>query len=272
MADVVPTESDRGDERRIPVEKIKPNPNQPRRTFTKKDSDDLTRSIKEKGIIQPLILREVAGSRDEYEIVAGERRWRAAQAAQLHEVPAIIRDFNDEEVLEVAIIENIQRADLNPIEEASGYQQLINRFGHTQERVASGLGKSRSHITNLLRLLNLPEAVQEMLRNGSLSAGHAKILVTLENAEALAKEIVKRGLSVREAERLVKESQTEKKPAAKTKRKPTDTVALEKELSATLGLKVVIDHNSDTQKGQVSIRYSNLKEFDRFCDLLSRGS
>ena len=270
MADVASAEAGGGDERKIPVEKIRPNPNQPRRSFSPKQMEDLTQSIQEKGIIQPLILRAIAGSSDEYEIVAGERRWRAAQAAQLHDVPAVIRDFSDEEVLEVAIIENIQRADLNPIEEAAGYQELMNRFGHTQERVASGLGKSRSHVANLLRLLSLPDSVQNLLREGSLTAGHARTLVNAENAEALAKEIVKEGLSVRDAERLSKRGQTKKKPAVGTAKKPADTVEQEKELSAALGLKVKIDHRPETQDGQVNIRYSNLEEFDRLRGLLSR--
>ncbi|MEM1075992.1 MAG: ParB/RepB/Spo0J family partition protein, partial [Pseudomonadota bacterium] len=182
-------------EKRIPIEQIAPNPEQPRKRFEDSDLDDLTASIREKGVIQPLIVRSTDANR--YEIVAGERRWRAAQRAQLHELPVVVRDFTDVEVLEVAIIENIQRADLNPIEEAAGYRQLMDKFGHTQEKMAEALGKSRSHIANLLRLLNLPEAVVDMVRNGDLSAGHARALIPAADPLALARKIVTGGLSVR---------------------------------------------------------------------------
>src|SRR6056297_3230308 len=188
MADVGPEPTAEGEPRprqpdmMIPIDQIAPNPDQPRRQFTQDAMDDLTRSIREKGIIQPLIVRPVGEGA--YEIVAGERRWRAAQQAQLHEVPAIVRDFDDSEVLEVAIIENIQRADLNAVEEAAGYRQLMEKFGHTQERLAEALGKSRSHIANLMRLLNLPEDVQSLLRDGAISAGHARALITATDPSA----------------------------------------------------------------------------------------
>lgn len=186
----------------VPIEKVQANPDQPRRQFLQEDLDDLTASIKEKGVLQPLIVRPRDGGI--YEIVAGERRWRAAQAAQLHEVPVLIRDYSDVEMLEVAIIENIQRSDLNALEEAQSYKQLMDKFGHTQEKMAEALGKSRSHIANLVRLLHLPEDVQGLVLDRKLSAGHARALITSDNASELAKKIVKGGLSVRATKSLVK--------------------------------------------------------------------
>jgi ParB family chromosome partitioning protein len=257
-------------ERQIPVERIRPNPNQPRRSFTEDQLRELTDSIREKGIIQPLILREDPARPEYYEIVAGERRWRAAQAAQLHQVPAVVRDYNDTEVLEVAIIENIQRANLNPVEEAAGYRQLMDRFGHTQEHVAEALGKSRSHIANLLRLLNLPEDVQQMLRDGKLSAGHARALVTTDNPTELARQVIAKGLSVRDTEKLAKGPAVAKPKAASPKgEKDADTRALEQDLTAALGMKLRIDHAPGTEQGQVTIQYQNLDELDRLCQALS---
>ena len=194
-----------GEPTRVPIERIRPNPNQPRRDFDERELQDLAASIREKGVIQPLILRPHPVEAGHYEIVAGERRWRAAQMAGVHELPAVVRDLTDTEVLELAIIENIQRADLNPLEEAQGYRQLMDRFGHTQERLAEALGKSRSHIANLLRLLTLPEPVLEMLRAGKLTAGHARALVTARHPEALARQVVERDLSVRQTEQLARE-------------------------------------------------------------------
>jgi len=277
MADVAPVEQqvaeiERGPvgERQIPIEKIRPNEDQPRRDFAPDQLAELTNSIREKGIIQPLILRETPGNPEIYQIVAGERRWRAAQAAQLHEVPALVRDYTDTEVLEIAIIENIQRAELNAVEEAAGYRQLMDRFGHTQERIAEALGKSRSHIANLLRLLNLPETVLGMVRDGSISAGHARALVTAPNAEALAHQIVRKGLSVRDTEKLVKQESTPKpKKAGTTSERNADTVALEGDLSATLGMKVRIDHKDGQQMGQLSINYDSLDDLDRLCNILT---
>ena len=182
---------------------MSPNPDQPRKDFSEADLSDLTNSISERGIIQPLIVREF-GPQGSYQIVAGERRWRAAQRAKLHTVPVVVREFSDTEVLEVAIIENIQRADLNPVEEALGYKQLQDKFGHTQEQLSDVLGKSRSHIANLTRLLNLPQEVLAWVREGKLSAGHARTLVTSDNAVEIAKQIISKGLSVRDAERLAK--------------------------------------------------------------------
>lgn len=254
----------------VPIESISPNPNQPRRDFLKKDLDDLAASIKEKGVIQPLIIRENPNKSNSYEIVAGERRWRAAQMAKLHELPVLIRTYTDIEVLEIAIIENIQRADLNPVEEASGYQQLMDSFGHTQEKLASALGKSRSHIANLMRLLQLPEDVLVLLRGGKISSGHARALITSENPTALAQIVVKKGLSVRETERLAKSAS--KKPMKPTKQafeKDADTRALEGDLSANLGMKVLVDHTAGKSSGKITISYKTLDQLDDLCRVLT---
>jgi len=254
--------------RTIAVEKIRPNPNQPRKEFARDKLADLTKSIREKGIIQPLLLRKTGP--DVYEIVAGERRWRAAQSAQLHEVPALVRDYDQTEVLEIAIIENIQRTDLNPLEEATGYRQLMDRFSHTQEKISAALGKSRSHIANLLRLLTLPASVQDMIRDGSLSAGHARALVTAENPAVLARKVVSRGLSVRETEALVKSAnKPRQRPTAKDIEKDADTLALERDLSASIGMKIVIDHPAGQEAGQLKISYKSLDDLDRLCNLLT---
>lgn len=258
------------DEHSIPIEKIAPNPDQPRRAFPKQDLEDLAASIREKGVIQPLIIRKISGKSISYEIVAGERRWRAAQMAQLHEVPAIIRDYTDIEVLEIAIIENIQRADLNPVEEASGYQQLMDRFGHTQEKLASALGKSRSHIANLMRLLQLPDEVLGLLRDGKLTAGHARALITTENPVELARLVVKKGLSVRETERLAKAPKAKiTKTVLKPSSKDADTRALEDDLSANLGMKVIVDHTPGKEAGKITINYKTLEQLDDLCRVLT---
>lgn len=279
MADVAETEATTAKgpvatEQYIPIERISPNPEQPRKRFAKEDLDDLAASIKEKGVIQPLIVRKRAD--DTYEIVAGERRWRAAQLAQLHELPVVVREFTDVEVLEVAIIENIQRADLNAIEEAAGYRQLMDKFGHTQEKMAEALGKSRSHIANLLRLLNLPQPVLDMVRDGDLSAGHARALVPALDPVKLAKDIIKKGLSVRAAEALVKKEQQAgsgdvvegKKPPQKVE-KDADTKALEGDLTAALKMKVVLNHKPGQEKGQLTVHYDSLDELDELCRVLS---
>ncbi|WP_171132672.1 ParB/RepB/Spo0J family partition protein [Ruegeria sp. HKCCA5014] len=280
MADVTPegegrvSATPRRPDLNVPIEKLKANPNQPRRTFSQDQLDDLAASIKEKGIIQPLIVRAINDS--EYEIVAGERRWRAAQMAQLHEIPVIVREFDDTEVLEVAIIENIQRADLNAVEEAAGYRQLMNKFGHTQEKLSEALGKSRSHIANLMRLLSLPMDVQALVVDGKLSAGHARALVTAENASELAKQIVEDGLSVRATENLVKKQNQPNDPKVTPRTrnlnagKDADTRALEKDLSAILAMKVSINHKAGGESGQVVLTYENLDQLDDLCAKLSR--
>ncbi len=255
----------------VPVEKIIPNPDQPRRDFEPDALKDLADSIRQKGVIQPLIVRRIADS-DSYEIVAGERRWRAAQIAQLHELPVIIREFSDSEVLEIAIIENIQRAELNAIEEAQAYRQLMDRFGHTQEKIAEALSRSRSHIANLLRLLSLPDDVQSMVKVGKLSAGHARALITTSNAPELARQVVARGLSVRETEDLVRKSTIDpakRRALRQSSGKDADTRALEADISANLGMAVRIDHDAAGQGGKVSISYRSLDDLDLLCRALS---
>lgn len=265
--------SPRKAEMHLPVDKLEPNPQQPRLDFKREELESLADSIRQKGVIQPLIVRRKPG-RDAYEIVAGERRWRAAQLAQLHEVPVVVRDLTDTEVLEVAIIENIQRADLNAIEEALGFRQLMTRFGHTQEKLAEALSKSRSHVANLLRLLTLPAEVQDMLREGALSAGHARALIGHPQAAELAARIVAKGLSVRETEKLVKVESAVKpssRATARVSEKDADTRALEADLSANLQMQVKIEHGPGGEGGQISIRYESLDDLDRLCQVLSQA-
>ena len=260
-------------EKLVPVEKIYPNPNQPRKSFQEEKLIELANSIKTKGVVQPLIVRKKKGTKESFEIVAGERRWRAAQRAQIHELPVIVKEFTDIEVLEIAIIENVQRADLNPIEEALGYKNLMDNFDHTQEGLSKEIGKSRSHIANLLRLLNLPTAVQGLLISGQLTAGHARALVTCDNPLAIAKQIISLGLSVRDAERLAKNVSDKKvSNKAKTKEKPADTVLLEADLSAALKMKVSINHEEGKEKGLISIAYKSLDELDRISEVILNGS
>ncbi len=278
MADVAETETVAAKgaaaaEQFVPIERIKPNPDQPRKRFEQENLDDLAASIREKGVIQPLIVRAIADGN--FEIVAGERRWRASQIAKIHSLPVIVREFTDVEVLEVAIIENIQRADLNSVEEAAGYRQLMDKFGHTQEKMAEALGKSRSHIANLLRLLNLPEPVQEMVRKGELSAGHARALIPAKDALKLAQQVIKNGLSVRATEALVKKDQSNgrdnmvnKERASSRSEKDADTQALEGDLSANLGMKVVLDHKPGQEEGKVTLHYTSLEQLDEICRLL----
>lgn len=255
--------------RQVPIDEISPNPDQPRRRFNEAALHELAISISEKGILQPLVVRGVSGQAAGYQIVAGERRWRAAQIAQMPSIPVIVRELSDQEVLEVAIIENIQREELNAIEEATGYRQLIERFGHTQDKIAEALGKSRSHIANLLRLLNLPDGVQNMVTSGTLTAGHARALVTAENPLALAQQVVGKGLSVRETERLARHvSNKGNSEAFRNPQKDADTRALEEDLSANLGMSVVIDHRAGGE-GRLTIQYKELEQLDHLCQLLS---
>jgi len=253
----------------LPIEKVIANPDQPRQDFNKDDLEDLTRSIASRGIIQPIIVRLSPENNELYQIVAGERRWRAAQKAQLHEVPVVVRDFTDEELLEVAIIENVQRSNLNPLEEALGYQSLIDNFSYTQDQVASGLGKSRSYIANLLRLLNLPEKVQNFVRNGALSVGHARTLVGNKQAVALANIMIEEKMSVREAERYVKQRLSRKKISKTIQKKDSDTLAIEADLFSNIKMKVSIDHKELSGDGKVIISYKNLDELDRLCSILT---
>jgi ParB family chromosome partitioning protein len=255
----------------VPIERIEPNPDQPRRDFPRPALEELAASIREKGIIQPLIVRDNPRKSGSYEIVAGERRWRAAQIAQLHDVPVLVRDVSDTELLELAIIENIQRAELNPVEEAMAYRQLMDRFGHTQEKMAEALSKSRSHIANLLRLLTLPDAVLGWLRDGQLTAGHARALVTTADPTGLARDVIARGLSVRETERLAQTPKGRKTPGAKRMagEKDADTRVLEQDLSANLRMKVVIDHKG-MDGGNLVISYKTLDQLDELCQILSQ--
>jgi ParB family chromosome partitioning protein len=256
----------------LPIEKVIANPNQPRQDFNKEDLEDLTRSIASRGIIQPIIVRVSKENNDLYQIVAGERRWRAAQKAQLHEVPVVVRDFTDEELLEVAIIENVQRSNLNPVEEALAYKALIDNFNYTQEQVATGLGKSRSHVANLLRLLNLPEKVLKYVRVGSLSSGHARTLVGHKQALALANIMIEENMSVREAEIYVKQRLDRKNLNKKINRKDADTRALEADLFTNIKMKVSIDHKEIKGSGKLIISYNDLDELEKLCSILMDGS
>lgn len=253
----------------VPVDHLHPNPDQPRKTFTQEALEQLAESIRQKGIIQPLIVRKT-GREDHYEIVAGERRWRASQLAKLHAVPVVIREFSDVEVLEIAIIENIQREDLNPIEEALAYRQLMDRFGHTQEKLAEALSRSRSHIANSMRLLSLPEAVQTMLQIGELTAGHARALITSPDPVKLAVQTVQRGLSVRQVEEMVKKPESTKKGKRRDdSEKDADTRAIEADLAANLGMGVRIDYRGEAG-GSVTLSFKTLEELDMICEVLSR--
>lgn len=255
----------------LPIEQLHPNPDQPRRDFSAEDLQDLSNSISTKGIIQPLIVRPDPKKIGEYQIVAGERRWRAAQMAQVHKIPVIIRELDDTEVLELGIIENIQRADLNSVEEALGYRQLMDRFGHTQEKLAVALGKSRSHIANLLRLLTLPDEVLGYLREGKISYGHARALIPAANPGELARTVIKKSLNVRQTEQLAKSDGTQlSKKRQLHPAKDADTRAIESDLAAQLRLKVSIDHRQNSGKGELRISYTTLEELDGLCQLLSR--
>jgi ParB family chromosome partitioning protein len=262
--DVPAATAERLDLRRIPIERLEPNPDQPRRNFDNAALEDLAASIREKGVVQPLVVRPHPDRAEHFQIVAGERRWRAAQIAQQHDLPAVVRQFDDREVIEVAIIENVQRQNLDPIEEAAGYRQLLDRFGHTQERVAEALGKSRSHIANLLRLLTLPEEVQSMITDGRLTAGHARAVITAADPVALAREIAARGLSVREAERLAKRKVRPAAAPGVPAGKAADTRALQADLAAATGLKVSVDHREDGS-GSVTLKYASLDQLDDLC-------
>ena len=277
MSDVAADEAQQTTPKRaelvVPIEQVHPNPDQPRRTFDADSLNELAASVAEKGIIQPLIVRRIAGNPALYEIVAGERRWRAAQIAKLHQIPVLVRDYNDTEVLEIAIIENIQRADLNPMDEASGYKQLMERFGHTQDKLSQALGKSRSHIANLLRLLTLPAEVQNYLVSGQITTGHARALIGHERAIQLAREVIQRKLSVRETEQLAKKGPAIKKrsvPGAPVP-KDADTVQIENELSASLRMKVTIDHPAGSDGGKMVISYKSLDQLDDLLRALSGG-
>lgn len=257
-------------QRRVPTASLQPNPRNPRRSFPNAELDELVASLRERGIIQPIIARPIRGSADIYEIIAGERRWRAAQRAGLHEVPVVIVEASDAEALQLAIIENVQRADLNPLEEAEGYRALMEEFGNSQDEIAKIVGKSRSHVANTLRLLKLPETIKSYIHSGKLSAGHARMLIGQPNAERLAEEVVARGLNVRQVESIARESVTKngKARASRALRrgdKNANLVALEKRISDALGLAVSIDERK--RGGVLTIRYRSLDQLD---DVLRR--
>ncbi|TWH35377.1 MULTISPECIES: ParB/RepB/Spo0J family partition protein [unclassified Aminobacter] len=254
-----------GADNKVPIEFVHPNPRNPRRSFAEEELSDLAQSIREHGVVQPVVVRTATGGR--YEIIAGERRWRAAQLAGLAEIPVIIREVDDRVALELAIIENVQRSDLNPVEEALGYQQLIDEHNYTQADLGQVIGKSRSHVANTLRLLKLPDEVRQMLVDGVLSAGHARTLVTAEDPVALAKLIVEEGLSVRQAEALAQmPAEQAAKPKAVPAEKDADTIALEKTLSDIIGLKVAINHGK--RGGELRIAYKTLEQLDEICHRL----
>jgi ParB family chromosome partitioning protein len=250
-------------QRKVPIESLRPNPRNPRKAFSEAELTELADSVRERGIIQPIVVRPIAGKADAFEIIAGERRWRAAQRAGLHDVPIVPLEANDAQALELAIIENVQRTDLNPLEEAAGYQALIDEFCHSQDALANLVGKSRSHVANTLRLLKLSEPIKAHIRSGKLSAGHARMLVGQPNAERLAEMIVAQGLNVRQVEALARE---ESKPGAKKTKakahvaKDADTAALEKRLSDALGLQVKLDSRGDG--GVLHIHYRDLEQLD----------
>ena len=261
--------------REVPIEFLRANPFQPRHTFREEELADLANSIREQGILQPIVVRPVQGEPDAYEIVAGERRWRAAQKAQLHQVPILVKELTDAQSLEIAIIENVQRADLNAVEEAAGYDRLMQQFDYTQDKVSKFIGKSRSHVANTMRLLSLPVSVRNLIEEGSLTAGHARPLIGLDRAEDLAKEIVAKKMSVREAEALARKTSTgsatpRAKGAASTARaeKDADTAALEKSISEQLGLKVEVLHTGG-EGGEVKVTYKSLEQLDEICRLLA---
>ncbi|HEX3667184.1 MAG TPA: ParB/RepB/Spo0J family partition protein [Rhizomicrobium sp.] len=268
-AEIAPARNHNGarSQRTLPVAWLQPNPLQPRKTFGKEELEDLARSIREKGVLQPILVRPTPRGPEIFEIVAGERRWRAAQLAKLHDVPVVVRELTDAESLELAIIENVQRADLNAMEEAGAYQQLIDKFEYTQEKLAQELGKSRSYVANTVRLLKLPEAVQAFIRDGKLSAGHARTLIGDPNAEARARAIIEQSMSVRQAERRSTKKQKRKSaPAASN----ADIRALETSLSNTLGLKTQIAHKGSTG-GELRIAYRTLEQLDDVIRRLSSG-
>ena len=253
----------------VSIDLLDANPDQPRRSFDDEDIAELSVSIAARGVIQPIIVRPHPTNPKRYQIVAGERRWRAAQRAAIHEVPVVVRELDDKTVLEVAIVENVQRVDLNALEEAQGYAQLVEKFSYTQAELAQTVGKSRSHIANLLRLLALPESVQDKVRSGRLSAGHARALLGAEDAEQIAEQVVKQGLSVRQVEKLARDARAPTTTStAKTPVKDPDTRLLEQDLSNRLGMSVTIDHATDGS-GRVSIRYKDIEALDRLCAALT---
>lgn len=263
--EITPAQDKGGGQKKVPIEFLRTNPRNPRKTFIEDELADLALSIKEKGIIQPIIARALVGLADAFEIVAGERRWRAAQQAGLHEVPVIIIEADDRQALELAIIENVQRADLNGLEEAAGYEKLSIDYGYSQSDLAQIIGKSRSHVANTLRLLKLPDRAKDLVKDGRISAGHARALLSATDPHGLADRIVSEGLTVRDVERIVQEENgrtgtEQKNQRVGSKDKDPDTRALEKSLGDALGLKVIINHKGEA--GEMRIRYMSLEQLD----------
>jgi len=261
--------------RMLPIELLSPNPDQPRKQFTPADLEELTVSIRDRGVLQPILVRAWPGETDRWQIIAGERRWRAAQAARLTTVPVIERQMDDVEVLEIAIIENVQRADLNPMEEANAYAQLMERFGRTQDAVAGVVGKSRSHVANTLRLLQLPVPVREHVMAGRLSAGHARALITARDPVALAEEVLAKGLNVRQTEILARQATEGARPVRPSQRggvgpsdASADIEALQQDLADALGMKVELADRGG--KGELTLRYASLEQLDELCRRLMR--
>ncbi len=253
--------------RHVPIELLHPNPNNPRKHFAEEELESLAKSLKDKGLLQPLVVRP--RSDGSFEIVAGERRWRASQRAGLHELPVLIRELGDRETLEIALIENVQRSDLNPLEEARAYRQLIEQYQYTQQQLAEGIGKSRSHIANTMRLLTLPDAILKQIEEGSLTAGHARSLIAADSPEELADKIISLNLSVRQAEDLARKAAAPGTTGPKPEKDP-DTRALEKELSQALGLTVALKHKGATG-GSVVITYKTLDQLDEISRRIARG-
>lgn len=259
--------------RRAPIERLKPNPDQPRKIFQREDLDELTASIRDKGVLQPILVRAQPGEEGMWQIIAGERRWRAAQAARLKEVPIVVHEMEDSDVLEAAIIENVQRADLNPVEEANAYSNLMERFGRSQDALAGVVGKSRSHVANTLRLLQLPISVLNLVMEEKLSAGHARALITAPDPKALADVVLSKGLNVRQTEALARQAAEGPKTPRPTKAKSTDgdadIAALEQDLADALGLKVALSDQGG--KGELTLRYGSLEQLDELCRRLMKG-
>ncbi len=279
-ADLGSSETPRANQRKVPIEFLRPNPRNPRKVFDEAHLEELTESIRARGVIQPIVVRAVPRMPDLYEIIAGERRWRAAQRAGVHDVPIHLVEATDQEALELAIVENIQRTDLNPIEEAGGFEQLMREFAYTQADLGKVLGKSRSHVANTLRLLNLSPSIKAKVGSGLLSAGHARALLSVRDPESVAEMIIEQGLSVRDVERLAQEESEGPTPPLETKsrgaasggkasvEKDADTRALEKTLTDALGLVVEIDHRGES--GELRIRYKTLEQLDALCHRLNR--
>lgn len=260
--------------REVPIDRLRPGKYQPRRRFDPDEIAELVSSVRERGVLQPILVRRLEGPEESFEIVAGERRWRAAQAAQLHQVPVVVKDLSDADALEVALVENLQRQNLTALEEAEGYRRLMDEFGHTQEKLAKALGKSRSHLANTLRLLGLPDEVKAMVDDGQLTAGHARALLAAPDPVGLANKVVRQNLNVRQTEKLVQGGDGAAAPAkesaaAKPAAKDNDTLVLENDIARALGLPVSIQHKGD-KGGEVRVSYRTLEQLDEICKRLAR--